>query len=278
MSLYKQIAFVLSVIVLSLLVGYAVSRAWSEPTEAPPEGNVPAPINVGEGYQVKAGALRLDGGLVLKDANENCWKYSASVIGDLVSERVDCETGGPMSLGSPCNENEQCLSGYCYRDEDGDGYHAVSGQKYCQATASLGEDCYDLNANVYPEQTSYFSVDRGDGSFDYDCNGSETQHNMYCSLITGCETQGICEDTTCATDAIHTINVVGIENYYPCGSYERKYRCHTPYYRDDCTITTVTYKYTVGTISLYCTSAIFHGFTGTAFVESTSPYDGCKCR
>ena len=40
-----------------------------------------------------------------------------------------------------------------------------------------GGDCMDntmpQSINVYPGQTEYFDVDRGDGSFDYDCDGTE---------------------------------------------------------------------------------------------------------
>jgi hypothetical protein len=33
-----------------------------------------------------------------------------------------------------------------------------------------GDDCYDLNSAANPEQEGYFSADRADGSFDYDCD------------------------------------------------------------------------------------------------------------
>ena len=35
-------------------------------------------------------------------------------------------------------------------------------------------DCYDGNADVRPDQIEYFAVDRGDGTFDYDCDGFAT--------------------------------------------------------------------------------------------------------
>lgn len=34
-------------------------------------------------------------------------------------------------------------------------------------------DCYDSNANAYPGQWQYFTAQRGDGSFDYDCDGND---------------------------------------------------------------------------------------------------------
>lgn len=36
-------------------------------------------------------------------------------------------------------------------------------------------DCYDNNSSARPGQTNYFSSSRGDGSFDYNCDGLETK-------------------------------------------------------------------------------------------------------
>ena len=41
-------------------------------------------------------------------------------------------------------------------------------------------DCYDSNANAKPGQTQYFSAHRGDGSYDYNCDGSENKNNDNC--------------------------------------------------------------------------------------------------
>ncbi len=53
-----------------------------------------------------------------------------------------------------------------------------------------GDDCYDSNSDVHPGQTSYFTVDRGDGSFDYDCSGSE-EKDSGCNSCS-CTATGIC--------------------------------------------------------------------------------------
>jgi len=62
-----------------------------------------------------------------------------------------------------------------YVDSDGDGYGdpststiACSGVSGWVANSS---DCYDSNADANPTQGGYFATDRGDGSYDYDCNG-----------------------------------------------------------------------------------------------------------
>jgi len=51
----------LPVIVFSTLIATFFIYAWTEPTQSPPQGNVPAPINVGAGTQYKSGALGIGG-------------------------------------------------------------------------------------------------------------------------------------------------------------------------------------------------------------------------
>jgi len=73
----------------------------------------------------------------------------------------------------------------CYYDADNDGRTIASptSATLCggctastwESTADSGSnaDCYDNNSNAKPGQTSYFTSSRGDGSFDYNCDGSE---------------------------------------------------------------------------------------------------------
>ena len=102
--------------------------------------------------------------------------------------------GYVASSGSDCNDANATVqtSKTIYSDGDGDGY-TVSGAAQCVSsgtggcvanysknessacvlTSSLsGTDCYDASANAKPGQTAYFTTNRGDGSFDYDCGGS----------------------------------------------------------------------------------------------------------
>lgn len=61
-----------------------------------------------------------------------------------------------------------------YIDEDGDGFGWIGGgMEWCAAPPGFVEnhdDCMDDSADVNPGQETYFAVDRGDGSFDYDCD------------------------------------------------------------------------------------------------------------
>ncbi len=69
----------------------------------------------------------------------------------------------------------------CYADADNDGYRpnatatVDSANSNCtdpgEATASDPTgDCMDSNPRVHPGQTSFFGTDRGDGSYDYNCD------------------------------------------------------------------------------------------------------------
>ncbi len=88
---------------------------------------------------------------------------------------------------------ESGVSGHCrnrrrfYRDRDGDGFgDSKDWVEGCLPPAGYvqnNEDCYDQNPNVYPGQTESFARDRGDGSFDYDCDGRQSRrmtNRAYC--------------------------------------------------------------------------------------------------
>lgn len=89
-----------------------------------------------------------------------------------------CNTGtigcdGACSVSAPAGGT---LTTY-YRDADGDGYGNPSVTIQSCATTppsgyvANGSDCYDSNADAHPGQGTYFNVTRGDGSFDYNCDG-----------------------------------------------------------------------------------------------------------
>jgi hypothetical protein len=66
-----------------------------------------------------------------------------------------------------------------HADSDNDGWGADSDKKcLCGPDATykklLGGDCYDSNWQAKPGQTGWFDDDRGDGSFDYNCDGQQT--------------------------------------------------------------------------------------------------------
>jgi hypothetical protein len=76
-----------------------------------------------------------------------------------------------------------------HRDSDGDGFGDPRASVLaCAPPAGYVEnahDCYDRNALAHPGQKDHFAVHRGDGSFDYDCDGTETRRytsRAYCRV------------------------------------------------------------------------------------------------
>jgi hypothetical protein len=64
-----------------------------------------------------------------------------------------------------------------YLDADEDGYGTSVSVCTCSATgdytATLSSDCYDANPDANPTHTSFHTANRGDGSYDYNCDDAE---------------------------------------------------------------------------------------------------------
>jgi len=57
---YKIVSLVFSVLVVCFAIAFYVV-AWDEPTDSPPDGDIPAPLNTGDITQYKSGALGIGG-------------------------------------------------------------------------------------------------------------------------------------------------------------------------------------------------------------------------
>ena len=82
--------------------------------------------------------------------------------------------------------NGAIKKGYLFYYDSDEDYYASSDNLVFYAGSSypgkirvssgslLGtNDCWDGNANAYPGQTSWFTIHRGDGKFDYNCSGTD---------------------------------------------------------------------------------------------------------
>ena len=97
----KTIALLGGVLVLSVAVGYVVF-AWDGPTQAPPDGNADAPINVGGDAQTKAGDLTVS---ELTTSGGKLYLNTAGSEGDI--ERVDEIIGeNDLQLRDSANETK----------------------------------------------------------------------------------------------------------------------------------------------------------------------------
>ena len=67
-----------------------------------------------------------------------------------------------------------------FLDADRDGYGDAQSRCACVVAAPYDanndQDCYDGNADAHPGQSGWFTSHRGDGSFDYDCDGVSTRY------------------------------------------------------------------------------------------------------
>ena len=117
--------------------------------------------------------------------------------GDGYSEHEgDCDDG-TTSMGPDATESCNGVDDNCdgtadtegatgcaeyYYDYDGDGYGSDSVSSKCLCTddgyyrSGYNNDCYDYNAGASPAATLYDYAQRGDGSWDWNCDGSETKY------------------------------------------------------------------------------------------------------
>ena len=109
----------------------------------------------------------------------------------------DCD--GAIDEGE---DNPDCTD--YYRDLDGDGYGDIDfTQCLCDPDAGNdydvtdSTDCYDSNASAHPGQTTYFTSARGDGSYDYNCDGTESKrytaqegYSCSCDWLVWCTCSG----------------------------------------------------------------------------------------
>jgi hypothetical protein len=76
-----------------------------------------------------------------------------------------------------------------FLDADADGYGTTDTSCTCSPTgdytSSIHGDCYDSRADVNPTHTAFHTSDRGDGSFDYNCDTSEEKELT--SVIDACD-------------------------------------------------------------------------------------------
>jgi len=115
----------------------------------------------GDGYSENAGDCNDASASISPAATETCDGYDN-----------DCD--GSMDEAGASG----CLT--YYYDYDGDGYGVSTSQCLCSSSgyyrASTPNDCYDYNASANPAATSYSASSRGDTSYDWNCDGTESHY------------------------------------------------------------------------------------------------------
>jgi len=106
-----------------------------------------------------------------------------------------------------------------YPDADSDTYYSTSSEQVCAPTLPLGysptqgTDCCDSDTNTHPGQTSWFTSQNNCSSFDYNCDGVQTQrYTILTTCPTGCFGNGrncvtgwVSPVPSCGTSSAHRV-------------------------------------------------------------------------
>ena len=161
-------------------------------------------VGIGGSGEIEAtgthsGNLIIKKDITLGDGGYLIWGKNKKVVfqgGKIILMGGALVRAGAQIKSGPAHDKRACI---CVKDQDGDGYWAgVKGiivktpgtpgdcdpgivscpEGYTLLTSSFkgGGDCMDTNSDVHPGQTTYFSTDRGDGSYDYNCDGVESKY------------------------------------------------------------------------------------------------------
>ncbi len=168
------------------------------------------------------------------DAGTDCDDSDADVSPD---GNEECDGADNDCDGSTDEQNADGCSVYYY-DYDGDGYgsDSVTGRCYCAIsgyyTSAYDTDCYDYNSSASPAATTYSTSQRGDGSYDWNCDGVQDKYwKSYGGACGGWPTCG----TTVGWTGSSARSCSSSGTYYPSGA------CTLPFPYTSCSASTSTY-------------------------------------
>jgi len=128
------------VVMVGLILGVSLQfvRAWTEPTDAPPGGNIGAPINTSAIYQIKAGILGVVG-LVANSFQMPTGAGAGKVLTSDAAGTGSWQAGGGISCTTVSVEGQYpiatCPSGYTVIAGGG---HCDDGNYYIQESDISG--------------------------------------------------------------------------------------------------------------------------------------------
>ena len=118
-------------------------------------------------------------------------------------------------------------------DSDDDGYGVCPNCNIDHGCTYDGDDCCDTDANANPGQTAYFTSTNACGSWDYNCDGSDTKHSLYCDKISSCTNSNF-TTLDCYGEDAQTVTAGGTNAYYSCGNTATNACCLRGYPSSSC--------------------------------------------
>ncbi|MCC6216527.1 MAG: hypothetical protein IT376_16815 [Polyangiaceae bacterium] len=172
-----------------------VVASWRErlrSSEAVEPGSVPDLLVALEALEAAARALAPEGAREACTARAIVERALTSPAAEGPLHATVVEALGPLhaALGGVANAAElQCADAWWFADDDADGFGDPA-RRLRAAVPPAGHvpnslDCFDRNAEARPGQQQRFEQHRGDGSFDYDCDGQQTPEDAV--VAGGCQ-------------------------------------------------------------------------------------------
>jgi uncharacterized protein (TIGR02145 family) len=166
-STFKKISFILSVVLMSLAVSYALG-AWQEPSSSPPDGNVSAPINISSTAQTKKGGLTLQGDFTAPTFyDSDNTDYYVNPAGQTVlagnvgigttNPGSKLEVNGNIIADTPTADDHVATKGYVDNFTCGDNVNFIyNGKRVTYGTVESQGECWmDRNLGAFQVATSY---------------------------------------------------------------------------------------------------------------------------
>ena len=120
-KLSQNITYWLGVVAIGLVVGVSLQfvRAWTEPSVAPPGGNVGAPINTGGITQTRSGQLTVNNNLIANDLGSTTLSVTSNANLATVGGNVGIGTASPGTNKLQVNGKIQAIGGDICTDQGG---------------------------------------------------------------------------------------------------------------------------------------------------------------
>ncbi|MDD3491778.1 MAG: prepilin-type N-terminal cleavage/methylation domain-containing protein [Candidatus Pacebacteria bacterium] len=198
--------------------------------------------NCTDGTQIYLGTERSYTHTDLADETTYYYRVCAyDKVGNISIGSINSAKTKPDKLanGVICTSADQCLSDYCYVDNDGDRYAPSSGTKKCQPLSQLaGVDCDDNNKNIYPGKVVSVKSCSSNNYYYIDGDNSPTgtdycRYRYYSSQNRICLADGTVSDPPCSDYCTQTKATCGPctgvrvcnSSSQSCGNYGGGTRC-----------------------------------------------------